>query len=121
MKFFSFSKYPHLVEVFDHGYCNDGCHVKCEVSECHFPAKGILIEETSNRAAVVHDDGDSRFRASYRLRHWGERVCKAIVKAKQEREKAGYLDLSTGRWRKESELAYPDVSLTTYVNMEHLD
>jgi hypothetical protein len=47
MKFFPFSKYPHLNEVFDHGYCDDGSHVKDEVFACHFPAKGVLAEETS--------------------------------------------------------------------------
>ena len=110
MEFFSYTKYPHLTEIFDQDYCNDGSHVKDEVSVCHFSAKGVLVEETSSRAAVVHDNGDSQFRHSYRLRKWNERACKAITKAKKEREKVSYMyDLSIER-QERHRLAYPNVS-----------
>jgi hypothetical protein len=62
--------------------------------------------------AVVHDNGDSRFRPSYRIRNWIEKVCMAVAKAKREREKASYMyDLSMGR-KERHKLAYPDVSHT---------
>ncbi len=110
MELFPFSQYTYLANIFEPGYCNDGIHVQDEVFACDCSLKALLVEEATNRAAVVHDNGDSQFRGSYKMKIRGDRVYEAVVRARQERSNVTFVDDPSQNWKNRRKLGHTAVS-----------